>query len=200
MLANDPRHNILEQLRAYVPASALGNSDWEKDCQQSIIHFVEKHPTCFERSHTSGHLTGSAWVINPARTHVALIFHPKLSLWLQPGGHSDGDPDTQSVARREAQEELGVPLEAVKPLSDAIFHVDCHLYPARMKNGKMEEMHIHHDVRYLFELDDATPFSQNEGEAVTEKKWLALADLAESTRPDMATIATMARKTIEMFA
>ena len=29
--------------------------------------FVERHPDCFNRELHDGHVTGSAWVVNPAR-------------------------------------------------------------------------------------------------------------------------------------
>ena len=65
--------------------------------------FVDSHPDCFQRSCTIGHITGSAWIVNRAGERVLLTHHRKLGRWLQPGGHSDGDPDTLEVALREAR-------------------------------------------------------------------------------------------------
>ena len=69
----------------------------------------------------------------------------------QPGGHSDGDPDTLRVALREVREESG--LVDVTPLSSAIFDVDAHTIPARGR----ETEHIHFDIRFLVEADRAAP-------------------------------------------
>ena len=59
--------------------------------------FVDAHPDCFDRSCRVGHVTGSAWIVDTAGDHVLLAHHRKLGRWLQPGGHSDGDPDTLAV-------------------------------------------------------------------------------------------------------
>jgi hypothetical protein len=56
----------------------------------ATIHFVEAHADCLLRSQLSGHLTGSAWVVDTARTRTLLTHHRKLDLWLQLGGHADG--------------------------------------------------------------------------------------------------------------
>jgi 8-oxo-dGTP pyrophosphatase MutT (NUDIX family) len=50
-----------------------------------------------------GHLTASAWVVNPAKTHVMLTHHRKFNCWLQLGGHVDeGDESLLTAALREA--------------------------------------------------------------------------------------------------
>ena len=104
--------------------------------------FIDSHPDCFERSCQVGHITGSAWIVNRAGDRVLLTHHRKLGRWLQPGGHSDGDPDTLEVALREAREESGLDVRA---LDEAIFDLDVHLIPARGH----EPAHYHYDVRFL---------------------------------------------------
>ena len=97
---------------------------------------------CFERSNFQpGHVTGSAWLVDDSGEHVLLTHHRKLDAWLQLGGHSDGDPDTAAVARREAEEESGL---AVELLSDEILDIDVHEIPAR----KADPAHLHFDVRF----------------------------------------------------
>ena len=83
--------------------------------------FVDSHPDCFHRSCRGGHITGSAWVMDMAGERVLLAHHRKLGRWLQPGGHSDGNPDTLAVALREAREESGL---NVRALDDAIFDIN----------------------------------------------------------------------------
>ena len=70
--------------------------------------FVENNPDCFKRSLETGHVTASAWLINPDGTEVLLTHHRKLNLWIQLGGHVDGNPDLTVEAIREAQEESGI--------------------------------------------------------------------------------------------
>ena len=55
--------------------------------------FIDSHPDCFHRSCQVGHITGSAWLVDMAGDRVLLAHHAKLTRWLQPGGHSDGDLD-----------------------------------------------------------------------------------------------------------
>ena len=104
--------------------------------------FVDSHPDCFRRSCRVGHITGSAWIVDMSGDRVLLAHHRKLGRWLQPGGHSDGDPDTLAVALREAREESGLDVRA---LDDAIFDIDVHEIPARGR----EPAHFHFDVRFL---------------------------------------------------
>lgn len=114
-----------------------------------LVTFVETNPRCFERSLAVGHITGSAWIVNPNRDRFLLTFHSKLNLWLQLGGHADGNPDILAVAGREAQEESG--LSNIRCLSPEIFDLDIHRIPEH--KGVAE--HYHYDVRFLFEADDA---------------------------------------------
>ena len=109
-----------------------------------FTQFVHTHPDCFERSLPIGHVTGSAWVVNPAGSHVLLTHHRKLDAWFQLGGHADGDANVHRVAQREAEEESG--LEQIEAISSAIFDIDIHPIPARGS----EAAHYHYDVRYTF--------------------------------------------------
>ena len=108
--------------------------------------FVDSHPDCFHRSCRVGHITGSAWLVDRTDERVLLAHHAKLGRWLQPGGHSDGDPDTLAVALREAREESGLDVRA---LDDAIFDIDVHRIPA----GGREPAHLHFDVRFLVQAE-----------------------------------------------
>jgi ADP-ribose pyrophosphatase YjhB (NUDIX family) len=102
----------------------------------------------FGRSHFNpGHFTASAFVLSADRSALLLIFHGKLKLWVQPGGHVElADVDMASAARREAQEECCLQANELELLSTKPFDLDIHLIPAR----KDEPAHEHFDVRYLF--------------------------------------------------
>lgn len=147
--------------------------------------FVAAHPDCLSRTCLEGHLTASAWVVDPARTRVLLTHHRKLDLWIQLGGHADGEADLLAAALREVQEESG--LMRVRAVSAEIFDVDRHRIPAR----KTEPEHWHFDVRFLIEADPA------ERVVVSDEShdvaWVALAD-AVRLNPEEA-IARMVRKT-----
>lgn len=102
---------------------------------------IASHANCFERDCWAGHITGSAWLLDPGHQRLLMTHHRKLDMWLQLGGHSDGDPDTARVALREAGEESGL---SVGLLSDQIFDIDIHEIPER----KGDPAHYHFDVRY----------------------------------------------------
>ena len=79
----------------------------EVECTSRFATFVSRYTECFQNDCWAGHVTGSAWVVDPAASSVLLTHHRKLDRWLQLGGHSDGDPDPVAVATREAIEEGG---------------------------------------------------------------------------------------------
>ena len=117
----------------------------QKITADRMLDFVRSTPHCFERSHAAGHMTGSAWLLNPAGDKALLTLHHNLQRWMQTGGHADGDPDILRVALKEAEEESGI--TGIVPISGEIFDVDIHLIPARPAKG--EPAHFHYDVRYL---------------------------------------------------
>ena len=117
----------------------------QKITADKMLDFVRSAPHCFERSHAAGHMTGSAWLLNPAGDKALLTLHHNLQRWMQTGGHADGDPDTLRVALKEAEEESGI--TGIVPISEEIFDIDIHLIPARPAKG--EPAHYHYDVRYL---------------------------------------------------
>lgn len=114
----------------------------QEDARQQILEFCDDHPDALVRSCLEGHLTGSGVVVDPSRRAALLIHHRKLGLWLQPGGHADGDGDLAAVALREASEETGLEdLAVVTPAID----LDIHSIPERGD----EPAHLHLDVRFL---------------------------------------------------
>ena len=144
--------------------------------------FVDSHPDCFHRSCRVGHITGSAWIVDPAGDRVLLAHHRKLGRWLQPGGHSDGDPDTLAVALREAREESGLDVRA---LDDAIFDIDVHEIPARGR----EPAHLHFDVRFLVQAEHDRFAVSEESHALA---WVPATGLGALT--DEESVLRMARK------
>ncbi len=121
--------------------------DEDRDILKKFLQFIVENRQCFDRSFEIGHITGSSWIVNRARTHVLCTLHKKLDKWLQLGGHADGDTDVFSVALREAGEESG--LSQITPLSDQVFDIDIH--PILSKGST----HYHYDVRFIFEADSS---------------------------------------------
>ena len=122
MSSSCSRESLLKLLRRYSPST-----DDRIPVAERIVSFVEGEPACAERSHLFGHLTGSAWIVNPDRTKTLLLHHRKLHRWMQPGGHADGEFDLLAVALKEAREESG--LVRIEPVSPDVFDVDIHEIP-----------------------------------------------------------------------
>jgi len=81
----------------------------ERGFRQRMLELLEaRAPT--SRSHfTPGHLTASGFVLSPERDAVLLIFHKKLGIWVQPGGHiEDGDDSLPARKDEPAHEHFDV--------------------------------------------------------------------------------------------
>lgn len=144
------RSTLQGLLNLYSPANQL-----ESEHKNRIVAFVNEHEDCFERSLQVGHITASAWLLNKDKTKALLMHHAKLNLWVQPGGHCDGDSDALAVAIKEAQEESGI--MNIVPVSDQIFDVDVHFIPENPK----EKGHYHYDIRFLLQVVGDEDFVQN---------------------------------------
>ncbi|MBV1877426.1 MAG: NUDIX hydrolase [Pseudomonadales bacterium] len=110
-----------------------------------LREFVLANQDCFQRSLKTGHVTGSAWVLDAAKQKVLLTHHKKLNIWVQLGGHADGHSNIAEVAMKEAEEESG--LSELTLVSDQIFDIDIHQIPQR----KAEPAHYHYDCRFLIQ-------------------------------------------------
>ena len=150
-----------------------------------MLDFVRSTPHCFERSHAAGHMTGSAWLLNPAGDKALLTLHHNLQRWMQTGGHADGDPDTLRVALKEAEEESGI--TGIVPITEEIFDIDIHLIPARPAKG--EPAHYHYDVRYLLRAPHEQYAISHESDDLT---WWSAEDFATQAAELDASVLRMA--------
>ena len=156
----------------------------ESETVDRFVDFVLSQPDCFERSLKIGHVTGSAWVVNRAETQVLLTHHKKLGMWVQLGGHADGDVEVLRVARREAAEESG--LAGLQLVPGGIFDVDVH----RIPSGPGEPEHLHWDVRFAFRASAGEDFRISDESH--ELRWVEIRSLASVTREE--SMLRMARK------
>ncbi len=144
---------------------------------RTVLDFCQDHDDALHRSCLSGHLTGSAVVVDEAGRRTLLLHHAKLDRWLQPGGHADGDGNLANVAWREATEETGLTgLRLVRPAID----IDIHTIPARP--GEPE--HLHLDVRFAVIAPDGATVDHNH-EALGAR-WVDGDDPAVVDAPDLA--------------
>lgn len=174
-----PERAALEALlAAHAPADAR-----EAALLARIRAFAAATADPFARANAAGHLTGSAFVVDD-RGRMLLIHHRKLGIWVQPGGHADGERLAHRVALREACEETGLPDVAFHPAfvlldgSPALFDVDVHPIPERPG----EPAHEHFDLRFLLltALPDALRAAPGE---VAGAAWFAPEDVARFADP-----------------
>lgn len=151
-------------------------SDFRGDPQESVhrdamLALLERSEP-FARDHFEpGHFTASAFVLSPDRSQLMLIFHKKLGLWLQPGGHLEpSDESLLAASLREVKEEIGVcDLTLAR---DGIFDVDVHEIPA----FKQTPVHRHFDVRFAFVAASTDLVVSDE---VAAARWVPLVNVAE---------------------
>ncbi|MCB0998938.1 MAG: GNAT family N-acetyltransferase [Acidimicrobiales bacterium] len=135
--------HLRDAVRARTPVDARERA--------AIVSFVEQldrleHP--FDEHAAPVHVTASAIVVcDTVARGVVLHRHKRLGLWLQPGGHVDAGETPWDAARREAEEETGLPVTFAGGAPQLV-HVDVHPGPRR---------HTHLDVRYLLTAPDVPP-------------------------------------------
>lgn len=156
----------------------------ERDTAHRLRRFVQEHPNCFDRELSVGHVTGSAWIMNEASTAALLTHHRKLDIWVQLGGHADGESDVAAVAMREAEEESG--LSGLRLVSLEIFDIDIHSIPARGD----EPEHFHYDCRFLLQASDSDYTVSEESH---DLEWIPLGEMERFTQEE--SILRMVEKT-----
>jgi 8-oxo-dGTP pyrophosphatase MutT (NUDIX family) len=167
-----PRRDHLRRLlEAHVPADAL------EDAHKSrCLRLLETSEQPFSRTqYAPGHVTASAFVLDPGRSQVLLILHGKLHLWLQPGGHVEPeDADVLAAARREVLEETGI--ATLERGGSGLLDLDVHDIPARAD----QPAHAHFDVRFVFTTPEA---EFRAGSDARDARWVPIAELrkGEST-------------------
>lgn len=128
----------------------------------------------FDRKNFTGHITSSAYIINPKKDSLLLLRHKFLQRWLQPGGHVDNtDASLLQAALRESEEETGIAKTHLSLANKNIFNIDSHPIPANEK--KQEPAHVHHDISFLFYCN-INELHIDEHES-TAGKWVAFSTL-----------------------
>jgi len=145
---------------------------------------LQEAAQAYRRERLAGHYTASAWVVSRDGARTLLTHHRKLGLWLQLGGHADGERDLTVAAFKEAEEESG--LSGLR-IEAAIFDLDRHWIPEH----KGVPAHWHYDVRFVVHAGD------DEGYTVSDESldlaWREISQLASDPQAD-ASVRRMAGK------
>ena len=172
---------LRDRIANYVPCC-----DQEAGDRRVMIACLDQRGDVLNRSDELCHFSASAWVVNPARTHVLMLYHNIYNSWSWPGGHADGEEDLLSVALREVQEETGI--ARLRPLSQEIYSLEILTVNAHFKRGKYVSPHLHLNLTYLLEADDGQEIHSkpDENSAV---RWFPLEEaVAASSEPDMRVV------------
>lgn len=126
----------------------------EEADRKAFLYFLNQidNDSVYDRANLIGHLTASAWVVNPARDKVLMIHHNIYQAWAWLGGHADKEKDLLKVARKEVQEESGV--KNLKLLLKDPIEIDICKVEPHVKKGQAIAAHLHYNVVYLFEADE----------------------------------------------
>ena len=167
---------IYKQIKAYRPWN-----EQERQDQVLILDFLRKNSDAFYRTNLLAHMTASAWVVNPQRSKVLMVYHRLYDSWSWAGGHADGEEDLLAVALREVREETGV--QRLRPVTEEIYSLEVLTVDGHEKHGRYVPSHLHLNVTYLLEAEEDQPLrvceAENSGVA-----WFSLADaLSASTEP-----------------
>ena len=163
--------SLLEQLKAYAPYNEQETND-----KEVMIKLLEKESDIFTRENEVAHFTASSWLVNKEHTKVLMIYHNIYHSWSWTGGHADGETDLLAVAMREAMEETGV--KTITPVGEDIFSIEILTVDGHIKRGKYVPSHLHLNVTYLLEADEAEVLhiKQDENSGVA---WFTLEEALE---------------------
>ena len=142
--------NYLEAIASYTP-----KNEQEAQDKAFFLRFAAANPNCLIRENDIAHFTASAWVVTPDRSKVLMVWHNIYKSWSWTGGHADGEADLAAVALREVREETGV--DSARLVSPLLLSLESLTVDGHVKRGEYLHSHLHLNLTYLIEADDASP-------------------------------------------
>jgi len=140
---------------------------------------IEEEKDFFDRKNFTGHIVANALILH--RYKVLTIFHNKLQMYIQPGGHVDAiDTSIIQATIREVEEETGLKnlvLDDFHRKTGIPIFIESHLIPENIK--KQEKKHYHHDFMYIFLTEANKVYLQLE--EVSDFKWVSIMDILKKS-------------------
>lgn len=156
--------SLFQEIQGYQPANEQEACD-----KEVMLRFMEENPDCLSRENRVGHFSASIWTVNRQRTKTLMVYHNIYDSWSWIGGHADGMEDLRAVALRELQEETGVSRASL--VSGEIFSLETLTVDGHMKKGVYVPGHLHFNVTYLAEADEAQELTVNRDENQAVAWW-----------------------------
>lgn len=138
--------NSLKKIKEWLNTFTSFNEQEQVDCQR-IRQFLEEEENLLLRDNVKMHFTASAWVLNPSKNKVLMLYHNIYQSWSWSGGHADGEGDLLSVAMKEVKEESG--LVSLKPLSDSPISIEILGVQPHYNKQKYVSAHLHLNYTFL---------------------------------------------------
>ena len=138
------KDKLITQILNYTPVNEQEATD-----KATLLRFLQSGEDISIRDNLTAHLTASAWVVNPERTHALMAYHKLYDSWAWLGGHADGDWNLFRVAEKEAREESGI--RQLKPVSEEPISLEVLVVTGHEKKGKYVPCHLHLNLTYLFD-------------------------------------------------
>lgn len=139
---------LIRAIENYRPACAQEEAD-----RAVMLNWLRRGRDVLVRENRVAHFTASAWIVNPSRKRVLMVYHNIYDSWAWTGGHADGEADLLSVALREAGEETG--LKELLPLSREPVSLEILTVNGHVRRGEYVSAHLHMNLTYLLAADDS---------------------------------------------
>lgn len=145
------RMTLLETIASYAP-----ENEQEAVDRLVMLSALGRGEKLLTRDNLTMHFTASAWITNPSRTMVLMVYHNLYDSWSWTGGHADGEEDLRAVALREAEEETGARVRLVRP---EVYSLETLPVNPHMKRGRFVPAHLHLNLTFLLEADENAPLA-----------------------------------------
>ncbi len=162
------------------------DTDQEAADRRLMLQYLDTFDNLLTRENPMAHFTASAWAVNHSRDKILMVYHNIYRSWSWTGGHADGEADLLAVALRELREETG--LTSLRPVLRRPLSLEILGGPAHRKRGSHVSAHLHLNLTYLIEADEAEPLRVKPDENSGVAWFPAEEAAARSTEPEMQVV------------